>query len=48
MYASPQRTHVINQVTIIIVTEVKTVNSCIVVSPGESDHKLVYRSCPQL
>ena len=32
----------INQVTIIIVTEVKTVNSCTVASLGKSDHQLVY------
>ena len=40
----------INQVTIIIVTEVKTVNFCIVVhvSLGESDHQLVYLVPQQL
>ena len=32
----------ISQVTIIIVTKVKTVNSRIVVSLGQSDHQLVY------
>ena len=32
----------INQVTIIIVTEIKTVNSCIVASLGKSDHQIVY------
>ena len=32
----------INQVTIIIVTKVKTVNSCVFLSLGKSDHQLVY------